>query len=119
MTTGIDPYRMGALPIRAIRGGGEVSKFHETAEQSWLAVSRSRSGCGKRPRVTEGGGYPVGPGLIVGAGRVSSSARRPVDGGSVAEVVLGVERGLASGAGGGDRLAVVGIDEIAGAKYAG
>jgi hypothetical protein len=30
MTTGIDPYRMGALPIRAIRGGAG-----EPPSQAW------------------------------------------------------------------------------------
>jgi hypothetical protein len=35
MTTGIDPYRMGALPIRAIRGGAG-----EPPSQAWALSLR-------------------------------------------------------------------------------
>src|SRR5690606_27151508 len=48
-----------------------------------------------------------GGGFVAGAGR------------DVAQVALGVQRGLAAGAGGGDRLAVRGVDQVACGEHAG
>ena len=70
-----------------------------------------------RPRRRSGGVCGRGP---LGLGEV---ARRHALGGrherGVAQVALGVERRLAAGPGGGDRLAIGVIDEVAGGEHAG
>src|SRR5271168_2701859 len=54
-----------------------------------------------------------------GAGIAGSQLGRRGHAGRVAQVPLGVERRLAAGAGGGDRLAVGVVDEVAGGEHAG